>query len=101
MQATLRSRYHYKKRRADPLGRAYGRFLELTPAVVLSVLWLAGLAILGSCWRSTFTYRCWRGCEPIWPGSTPVMVGWHMDLPLDRVVTGLHADEIDDSCLEA
>ena len=48
MQTTLRSRYHYKKRRADPLGRAYGRFLELPPAVVLSVLWLAGLALLGS-----------------------------------------------------
>ncbi len=56
MQATLRSRYHYKKRRADPLGRAYGRFLEPTPAVVLSVLWLAGLAILGSCVLAFYLY---------------------------------------------
>ena len=31
------------------VGRAYRRFLELPPAVVLSVLWLAGLVLLGSC----------------------------------------------------
>ena len=42
MQTTLRSLHHDKKRSADPLGRAYGRFLELPPAVVLWVLWLAG-----------------------------------------------------------
>jgi len=28
--------------------RAYGRFLELPPVVVLAVLWLAGAALLGS-----------------------------------------------------
>ena len=49
MQTTLRSRHNYKKRGTDPLGRAYGRFLELPQAVVLSVLWLAGLVLLGSC----------------------------------------------------
>jgi hypothetical protein len=49
MQTTLRSRHHYMKRGTDPLGRAYGRFLELPPVVVLSVLWLAGLVLLGSC----------------------------------------------------
>ena len=31
------------------VGRAYRRFLKLPPAVVLSVLWLAGLVLLGSC----------------------------------------------------
>ena len=49
MQTTLRSRHYDEKRGADPLGRAYWRFLELPPAVVLSVLWLVGLALLGSC----------------------------------------------------
>ncbi len=49
MQTTLRSRHHDRKRGTDLLGRAYGRFLELPPAVVLSVLWLAGLALVGSC----------------------------------------------------
>ena len=49
MQTTLRSRHHDKKLGADPLGQAYGRFLELPPAVVLSVLWLAGLAFVCSC----------------------------------------------------
>ena len=29
--------------------RAYGRFLKLPPAVVVSVLWLVGLVLLGSC----------------------------------------------------
>ncbi len=49
MQTTLPSCHHDKKRAADPLGRAYGRFLELPPAVVLLVLWSAGLALIGSC----------------------------------------------------
>ena len=31
------------------VGRAYRRFLKLPPAVVLPVLWLAGLVLLGSC----------------------------------------------------
>ena len=48
MHTTLRSRHYDQKRGADPLGRAYGRFLELPPAVLLSVLWLTGLALLGS-----------------------------------------------------
>ena len=56
MQTILRSRHHDKKRGADPLGRAYGRFLELPPAVVLSVLWLAGLALLGSCVLAVYLY---------------------------------------------
>jgi hypothetical protein len=55
MQTTLPS-CHDKKRGADPLGRAYGRFLELPPAVVLSVLWLAGLALLGSCVLAFYLY---------------------------------------------
>ncbi len=44
----LRS-YHENQRGVDPLGRAYERFLELPPAVVLSALWLAGLTLVGSC----------------------------------------------------
>ena len=31
------------------VGRAYRRFLKLPPAVVLPVMWLAGLVLLGSC----------------------------------------------------
>ena len=56
MQTTLRPCHHDKERSADPLGRAYGRFLELPPAVVLSVLWLAGLALLGSCVLALYLY---------------------------------------------
>ncbi len=56
MQTTLRSRYHEKKRGTDPLGRAYWRFLELPPVVVLSVLWLAGLALVGSCVLAFYLY---------------------------------------------
>ena len=29
--------------------RAYGRFLKLPPVLVLSMLWLVGLVLLGSC----------------------------------------------------
>ena len=49
MQSTLRSCHHDKKRDTDSLGRAYWRFLELPPAMVLPVLWLTGLALVGSC----------------------------------------------------
>ena len=56
MQTTLRSCHHVKKRGTDPLGRAYGRFLEMPPAVVLSVLWLAGLALVGSCVLAFYLY---------------------------------------------
>ena len=56
MQTTLPSCHHDNKRGTDPLGRAYGRFLELPPAVVLSVLWLAGLALLGSCVLAFYLY---------------------------------------------
>ena len=56
MQTTLRRRRHDKERSADPLGRAYGQFLEMPPAVVLSVLWLAGLALLGSCVLALYLY---------------------------------------------
>src|SRR3712207_1290095 len=35
MQSTLRSCHHDKKRGTDSLGRAYWRFLELPPAMVL------------------------------------------------------------------
>ena len=30
------------------IGQAYGRFLELLPVVVLAVMWMVGLAHLGS-----------------------------------------------------
>ena len=30
-------------------GRAYKRFLELPVALVLGVMWLAGVALIGSC----------------------------------------------------
>ena len=56
MQTTLRSRYYDKKRGADPLGRAYRRFLELAPVVVLPVLWLAGFVLLGSCVLAFYVY---------------------------------------------
>jgi hypothetical protein len=56
MQTKLRSRHYDKERGADPLGRVYRRFLELPPAVVLSVLWLAGLAVLGSCVLALYLY---------------------------------------------
>ncbi len=32
-----------------PSGGAYARFLELPPALVLAVMWLAGVALLGLC----------------------------------------------------
>jgi hypothetical protein len=56
MRTTLRSRHNDKKRGTDPLGRAYERFLELPPAVVLSVLWLAGLVIIGLCVLAFYLY---------------------------------------------
>jgi hypothetical protein len=56
MQTTLRSRHHDRKQGAYALGRAYGRFLELPPTVVLSVLWLTGLALLGSCVLTFYLY---------------------------------------------
>ena len=56
MQTTLLSRHHDKKRGTDLLGRAFGRFLERPPAVVLSVFWLAGLALLGSCVLTFYLY---------------------------------------------
>ena len=43
-------RFHHEKQRGvDPLVRAYERFPELPPAVVLSASWLAGLGLVGSC----------------------------------------------------
>ena len=35
-------------RSSPAVGLAYGRFLELPPVVVLSVMWLGGAALLGS-----------------------------------------------------
>ena len=35
-------------RLARPMVRAYERFLELPPAFVLGVMWLAGVALLGA-----------------------------------------------------
>ncbi len=32
-----------------PMARAYERFLEMPVGVVLALLWLAGVALLGSC----------------------------------------------------
>ena len=56
MQSTLRSCHHDRKRGTDLLSRAYGRFLNLPPAVVLSVLWLAGLVLVGSCVLASYLY---------------------------------------------
>ena len=42
--------YHYEAKRVDtPLERTYERFLELPPALVISVLWLAGLMFVCLC----------------------------------------------------
>jgi hypothetical protein len=45
-----RSRFHpVAETSGGFLGIAYERFLEMPVPVVLSVLWLGGLALLGSC----------------------------------------------------
>ncbi len=49
MRTMLRSHHYEREQGVDPLERAYGWFLELPPAVVLSALWLAGLTLVGSC----------------------------------------------------
>jgi hypothetical protein len=52
----LRS-YHYEEKRGiDPPVRAYGRFLQLPPAVVASVSWLVGLTLVDACVQLFYFY---------------------------------------------